>query len=372
MSLVSKDQVEIFINYVKKLPIGTFHLNRDLHIFAASAVAARLFAYESTEQMAIALQDENFWARHFEEQSAAVILKILNDGGSVENFSAKAVTLNGQITELTLAIISSTTESGNQVFNFYFFDAAEGCRPGSFAALLQQNIERIKSEFLSNISHELRTPLNIIIGMLDLVLSEGTLDECSRENLGFAQESAHSLINMITDLITISYLEADKQEVEKSVFSLSLLVENLLRTFYRQLTAKKITVLKDLGPHEHHLLEGGYTFIIQALEKVMDNAIKFSETGAVISLCTSLENIGAATVIKCGLKDNGPGINFAEPKLFVQGDSSKTREYGGLGLGLKLTQRLAAKLKGEFKIDNHPTGGVYVTLTIPVELAPNK
>jgi len=233
--------------------------------------------------------------------------------------------------------------------------------------------EKAKNEFLANINHELRTPLNVVIGMLNLALEDETVSEDLRGNLALAKEAADRLFLILNDLIALSDLEAGRLASDFSPFSPQLLLRNLVCQFEDQARAKGVNLRGESDGRRETVLEGGYNFIVLALEKLLHNAVKFVEEGrgeAVVRVWAEKEADGPW--LFCVVRDNGPGLPedvLASQELFHQGDGSMTRRHGGLGLGLRLAGKLTTALGGRLSLANRPGGGAEVSLRIPVKMA---
>jgi signal transduction histidine kinase len=236
-----------------------------------------------------------------------------------------------------------------------------------------ERAEKAKNEFLSNISHELRTPLNIIIGMLTLALEDEEISEEMRGNMALAKDGADRLFIILNDLIVLSNLEGGRLAPDIATFSPNLLLQSLTRKFEGLAKEKSVQLRQESDEHKDTVLEGGYNFIIMAMEKMLHNAVKFVDEGrgeAVIR--ATLEKKEDGPWLVCSIYDNGPGIHediLASQELFHQGDGSMIRKHGGLGLGLRLTKNLVTSLGGRLHLANRPEGGAEFTFSIPVSFA---
>jgi len=236
-----------------------------------------------------------------------------------------------------------------------------------------EQAEKAKNEFLANMNHELRTPLNVVIGMLNLALEDETASEDLRGNLALAKEAADRLFIILNDLIELSSLEGGRLVIDVIHFSPQMLLRDILLQFEDQARARGINLRGEMDGRRAAVLEGGYNFIVLALEKLLQNAIKFAEGGrgeAVVRIVA--EDKADGLWLACAVEDNGPGLPediLASQELFRQGDGSMTRKHGGLGLGLRLAGKLAAALGGRLSLANRPGGGAEVSLRVPVKMA---
>lgn len=211
-----------------------------------------------------------------------------------------------------------------------------------------------KGSFLANMSHEIRTPLNAIIGLAHLLRWSGlTPDQCER--LGKIDSAANHLLSVINDILDLSKIDAGKLELEHLDFGLSAVLEYVRSLIADQAQAKGLTVaVESEGVPEW--LHGDPTRLRQALLNFASNAVKFAEHGTISLRAAVLEDCGGSLLVRFTVEDEGIGI--AEDKLyrvfhaFEQVDISTSRRYGGTGLGLTITRRLAEMMGGEIGVQS--------------------
>ena len=225
---------------------------------------------------------------------------------------------------------------------------------------------RAKSAFLANMSHEIRTPLGAITGMAKLIRREH-LSADQTDRLDKLESAARHLSATISDILDLSKIEADKIVLEEAPIDIPLLlssVAHIVQETARQKGLQLHTETDAIPPG----LVGDETRLRQAMLNFAGNAVKFAEAGSITLRARLLEDQADACVVRLEVQDTGPGIapeqqsKLFEP--FVQADSSTTRKYGGSGLGLTITKRLAQAMGGEVGLDSVAGQGCTFWLTV--------
>jgi PAS domain S-box-containing protein len=216
-----------------------------------------------------------------------------------------------------------------------------------------------KSAFLANMSHEIRTPLNAVIGMAYLVRRAGVTPQ-QNEQLNKIDTAARQLLKIINDILDLSKIEAGKLVLDESAVNLASIAATVVAMLREEAETKKLALHCETEAQPFPLL-GDPARIQQALQNIVANAVKFTETGAV-SLSVRLEQeSGESVLVRFEVRDTGVGI--APDKLgklfaaFVQADGTATRHFGGTGLGLAITKRLARLMGGDVGVASQPGVG---------------
>ncbi len=217
-----------------------------------------------------------------------------------------------------------------------------------------------KSVFLANMSHEIRTPLNAVLGMMSLLL-ETPLSPSQREYVATARSSGAALLAVINDILDLSKIEAGKLEIELSPFVLRECLEEAVGILTPKAQSKGLALHCRVADGVPAAIESDAARLRQILVNLLDNAIKFTPRGEVsLEVEPGPERDGLAE-IRFAVRDSGIGIPADRMerlfKPFSQADSSMSRLYGGTGLGLVISQRLAERLGGRMWVESAPGRG---------------
>src|SRR5260221_926119 len=233
---------------------------------------------------------------------------------------------------------------------------------------LAQAANRTKSEFLANMSHELRTPLNAIIGFTGTLLMKlpGPLNADQEKQLTTVQASGKHLLALINDLLDIAKINAGKVELRREPTACRAVIEEAITTLRPMAEAKGLELTFSRAKDEM-LVQTDRRALSQIVINLVNNAIKFTDSGGVrVDLARRRED--GKAVVEISVADTGIGIREEDqPKLFAafaRVDAGTGRSYEGTGLGLHLSQKLAALLDGSISLSSEYRKGSTFTLRL--------
>jgi len=232
-----------------------------------------------------------------------------------------------------------------------------------------------KSEFLANMSHEIRTPMTAILGFTDVLAEEvdSPLSPAERrEALVAIRRNGDHLLAIINDVLDISKIEAGKLTVERIATDARVIVEEVASLLRERAEAKRITLDVVHADGVPAAFSCDPFRLRQILMNLVGNAIKFTDTGGVtVQLAAACAADGGPTLC-VSVRDTGIGMTPEQCsqlfQAFTQADNSTTRRFGGTGLGLRISKRLAQALGGDITVTSMQGRGSVFTLVLPTEV----
>lgn len=358
---------------------GVFLLEQDGAIVTVNRALARLLGYESAEEMqrtALNAQTRLFASDEEWRRFLATLDRGAADA-NLRDFETRFLAHDGG--ELAVAINAqaiSDLSTGRVRYQGMVRDITEQRRLEEMrvARDAAEAASRSKSQFLANMSHEIRTPMNAILGMADLLAESPDLRE-QKKYLTTLQGAGETLLALINDILDLAKVEAGRIELESVRFDPGELIESTVEIMANAAHKKGLEISHRVDPDVGRFAVADPTRLRQILVNLIGNAIKFTEHGSVTieAFPAQARKPDAADGVRellFRITDTGIGIPPEKQELifdaFSQADNSTTREFGGTGLGLTISKRLAELMKGSIEVKSAPGKGSVFTLRLPV------
>lgn len=223
-----------------------------------------------------------------------------------------------------------------------------------------EDANKAKSLFLASMSHEIRTPLGAIKGFSELLTSGGLTEAEKHKAISTIQRNSEYLATLVNDILDMSKVEAGKLEIEKFSFDVAALLDDVTSTLALAARQRGLRLQTKISAQMPRFISSDPTRLRQILINVIGNAIKFTESGFVQieAMCTTK---GSGNLIICfDVLDTGRGLTSEQGtklfKAFSQADPSTNRMFGGTGLGLSLSRKLARALGGDLVLQESVIG----------------
>ncbi|MDP3921194.1 MAG: ATP-binding protein [Candidatus Omnitrophota bacterium] len=230
-----------------------------------------------------------------------------------------------------------------------------------------RKLEKMRREFVANVSHELKTPLTSIKGFIETLQTGSAVDAgSSRRFLGIMEEDANRLGRLIDDILDLSKIESGALPLKREALDIGSVVTEALSMLEHRLQLKKIKVENRIPEAPLPPVAADRDKLMQILDNLLDNALKFNREGGRIVLDASVH----ANYLQLAISDTGPGIPAEMiPRLFerfFRVDKGRSREMGGTGLGLAIVKNLVQLHGGTVACESKPGQGSTFTFTLPL------
>lgn len=228
-----------------------------------------------------------------------------------------------------------------------------------------------KSEFLATMSHEIRTPMNGMMVMAEL-LSKTKLPPRQTRYADVIAKSGRSLLAIINDILDFSKIEAGRLDLESIPVRPAEIIDDTLSLFWERAASQGLDLAAYVAPDVPHEIEGDPVRISQVISNLVNNALKFTESGHVVVNVSRHHAKNGACIIEFAVADTGVGISDAKQatifEAFSQADQTTTRRFGGTGLGLAICRRLVEAMNGEISVSSRLNNGSVFKFSFPTRI----
>jgi len=373
----SEQQKTTILNNIDNVGIGLHIMDKDFRIRYANTTMEKWFGYTTDTLYVRSYCEKDASCFHCSpdqvlEQNSTVRYEFTCQDRVFDVVSAPVTMEDGTPAklELRLDVTDQKTVEEEQRKTVELLKAKESAESATVA----------KSMFLANMSHEIRTPMNAIIGMSKLVLET----ELNREQYNLISKvyiSSLSLLGIINDILDFSKIEAGNMELETVDFRLQEILEHLETLIRIRAEEKGVMLSIESADELPDILRGDPLRLGQALINLGNNAVKFTSQGRVDIKVEPVKlrednkddenNEESPLLLHFSVTDTGIGMDDEQMgrifQSFTQADSSITRQYGGSGLGLVISQRLVEKMGGKILTESEPGKGSCFHFTLPFE-----
>lgn len=349
LSASLRDSVETMSVVTENLPVGVMLVDEKSKVLQINRTAAKIMGFADMESAMTAF-DNSSYTDVFEVLKSEQYVDLVT-GTPVTTIEARMIVKENNISRVILNnIIPIKIEDKNVLLQAFMDITAQ-------KEILQRAAEsnKAKSEFLANMSHEIRTPMNGIVGAADL-LGKTTLDDEQMKILNIIGRSCDSLLIIINDILDFSKIEAGKMSIDSYPFNIRSTVDYIMDQMSFKAYNKSLELVSNVQESIPGMLIGDESRLIQILNNLLGNAVKFTEYGEVLLNVEVESQIGNKIFLHFKVEDSGIGID--KDKLekifesFTQADGSTTRRFGGTGLGTSISKMLVELMGGRIWVES--------------------
>jgi len=328
--------------------IGIDDSQKILHI---NRTAARLLQLSSTECI-----NQSIWEQVRVHEINHALEQAMSTNGVIKSQMRRQCEGNDQVVDIYVAVLCD--EAGDSIGAVLVLnDISELDR-----------LERIRRDFVANASHELKSPITVIRGLTETILDDHEMASYTKRRFTEKiHQQSFRLSALVSDLLTISRLESDHGEQNSQTMDLCNLINGSVATAQVACQEKELSLEVSLSEPEVKLL-GDAQGISQLLDNLLDNAIKYTPSGGLVSIRLSL----SAGNVQVDVKDSGVGISAEhQPRIFerfYRADKARSRELGGTGLGLSIVKHIAEQHGGSVSLVSQIGLGTCFTVMLPLRV----
>ena len=346
----SEREKQFFESLVSNAPIAIAVVDNDMNIVSWNPAAETMFGYPAESALGANL-DKLIAADDYQEESLRFSNSAL-DGECVQAITQRTHR-DGSLIDVELMAVPIYV-NGERIGGLGIYHDITELERARQAA---ESANQAKSSFLATMSHEIRTPLNAIVGMTTLMMDT----DLNGEQIDFAKtirNSSDALLSIINDILDFSKIEAGKMDLEEQPYDLRECIETSLDLVASKATEKKLDLAYLIETGVPPVVISDSTRLRQILLNLLSNSIKFTEKGEVV-LTVNAEKINGGDNrhrLHFSIRDTGLGIPADRQdrlfRSFSQVDASTTRRFGGTGLGLVISYRLAQLMGGDMWVES--------------------
>ncbi len=361
----SDRQKQYFESLVDISPVAVVTMDPDEVVSGWNPSAERLFGYSAQDAIGRTIDSLVIKSSEYADEGEAIVREALEQGRS--HRLTRRMRADGEFVEVEVDVVPLVVDGQHQGFYGIYHDVTELQE----ARRTADSANEAKSAFLATMSHEIRTPMNAIIGMSGL-LSGTALNDEQREYATTVSSSSEALLAIINDILDFSKIEAGKMELEEAPFDLRGCIESVVELVGPVAGGKGLEVTYLMEPDTPEVAVGDASRLRQILLNLLNNAVKFTETGEVVVTAGSAPaSVDGKLGFRVSVRDTGIGISPDRVdrlfRSFSQADVSTSRRYGGTGLGLAISRRLAELMGGTVTVQSSGVPGEGSTFHLTFE-----
>jgi PAS domain S-box-containing protein len=335
---------------------------------------ARIYGYTSAAELKNSVADISRQL-YVDDSRRTEFRRLMDANDSITNFESEIYRKDGSRIWISENAWKVTDEQGRLLYYEGTVIDITALKQNQALAVAKADAEeanRVKSEFLANMSHEIRTPMTAILGYTDLLFDELREQPKAAEWLAIMRRNGNHLLGIINDILDLSKIEAGKMTIERIPCSPCQIVADVSSLMRARALEKKLAFSCEYIGTVPETIQTDPTRLRQILINLVSNAIKFTQHGGVhvVTRVLKTEDETSGAIMAFDVVDSGMGLTPEQLAVlfeaFTQADTSHTRRFGGTGLGLTISRRLAQMLGGDITVKSIAGQGSTFTLTVDV------